>query len=92
MTDPGTCQSHLTEVAVKPIMRTYMTLQMLKVKPAGTKRFGYMADTWPVFNPFNGSVFASVFTNRTKIRPRIFKMASVPDFILIRLSLFVNIS
>jgi hypothetical protein len=35
---------------------------MENVNPAGVNRLGYRSDTWPVFNPLMGSIFASAFT------------------------------
>lgn len=39
----------------------YITPQIEKVIPAGTKRFGYMSDSSPVVKPFIGRAFARPF-------------------------------
>lgn len=46
----------------KRIRRRYITPQIAKVRPEGTKRLGYASESSPVYFPFNGKAFARKLT------------------------------
>ncbi len=60
-----------------------MSPHMAKVMPAGTKRLGYISESWPVLYPLMGKMFANALSVIINAKENRVAMASAIEFVFI---------